>query len=180
MDRSLRLLWLLLALSFIASCGEESPQSQKERELPSQIVDNFQMQESQSGKKLYSLTGERAFYYNRRAEIVVMKPDIVFYDSDLEVTSNVVSDSGLVNNRSGDLVAYGHVVVTTQDSTVLRTDSLVWFNRRAVIETDALVHIESPQGTIDGKGLISDADLDKIEIKEEVVGTTPFSVEEEP
>lgn len=179
MDRSLRLLLTALALGFIANCGEESPQSQKERELPSQIVDNFEMQESQSGKKLYALAGKRAFYYNRRNEIVVMEPDIVFYDSQLAVTSNVISDSGVVNNRTGDLVAYGHVVVTTQDSTVLRTDSLVWFNSRARIETDAMVHITSPQGTIEGKGLVSDADLNRIEIKEKVEGTTPFSVDEE-
>ena len=87
--------------------------------------------------------------------------------------------SGVVSNRTGDLIAYGHVVVTTEDSTVLKTDSLAWFNRRQIIETDAPVEIVSPQGTVEGIGLISDANLRRIEIKEQVSGTTEFTIEGE-
>lgn len=149
------------------------------RELPSQIVDNFQMQESKSGDKLYTLTGRRAYFYDKRNEIVVMDPFILFYNEKTEVTSEVKCDSGVVNNQTGDLIAYGHVVVTTKDSTILKTDSLAWLNRPAQIETDAEVFITSPQGTIQGKGLLSDANLIRIEIKEQVTGTTPYSVGDE-
>ncbi|MQY71137.1 LPS export ABC transporter periplasmic protein LptC [bacterium] len=171
--------WMLGCVLLLESCSEEEREKVAEEELPSQIVDNFQMQESKSGRDLYFLRGRRAFYYDKRNEIVVLEPHITFYGPGREITSKVVCDSGVISNRTGDLVAYGNVVVTAQDSTILRTDSLAWFNRRAKIETDAEVSISSPQGTIRGKGLISDADLNRIEIKEEVKGTTPFSVQEE-
>lgn len=171
--------WMFGCLLLLGSCSEEEREKVAEEELPSQIVDNFQMQESKSGKELYFLKGRRAFYYDKRSEIVVLEPHITFYGPAKEVTSVVVCDSGAISNRTSDLVAYGHVVVTTSDSTILYTDSLAWFNRRAKIETDAEVTIASGEGTVKGKGLISDADLDRIEIKEEVSGTTPFSVGEE-
>ncbi|MBD3286102.1 LPS export ABC transporter periplasmic protein LptC [candidate division WOR-3 bacterium] len=170
---------VLFILILSVACSQSELPSGKTVELPDQIVDNFQMEESASDKERYSLTGKRAFYYNKHNRIVVHEPEIEFYGPRKEVTAHVVCDSGIVNNKSGDLVAYGKVVVTTEDGTELRTDSLVWFNRRAKIETDAMVHITSPEGTIEGKGLISDAYLNRIEIKEEVSGTTEFSVEED-
>jgi len=173
-----RLLFGMLVLA-AASCGRDDVAQTSEVELPSQVVENFQMHESSTGKKRYSLTGSKAFFYDGRSEIVVLEPHILFYGARREVTSEVVCDSGVVSNRTGDLAAYGHVVVTTEDSTVLYTDSLVWHNRRARIETDAEVLITSSQGVVQGKGLISDADLRRIEIKEEVTGTTGFSIEEE-
>jgi len=169
----------VIAFVFLAivSCYQPDQTQTQVVELPDQIVDNFQMEETQSGKQLYALNGNRAFYYNKSARIVVMDPEIEFYNPDKVVVAHVVCDSGVVLKNTGDLYAYGKVVVLTEDSTELRTDSLVWFNRRAQIETDAPVHITSTEGTIDGKGLISDANLDKIVIKEEVSGTTKFSVE---
>jgi LPS export ABC transporter protein LptC len=178
-----KILWIAFVLVgsvlLLTFCADEGQKNVTEEELPSQIVDNFQMQESKSGKELYFLQGRRAFYYDKRSEIVVLDPHITFYSSQREVTSVAVCDSGIISNKTGDLVAYGNVVVTTADSTVLHTDSLVWFNRRAKIETDAEVTISSKQGTVKGKGFISDADLDRIEIKEEIEGTTPFSIDEE-
>lgn len=171
--------WLATFMILLMFCSQEEKELAEPVELPDQIVDNFQMEESASGKRRYSLLGERAFYYNKSNRIVVLEPEIEFYGPQKDVTATVVCDSGVVSNRSGDLVAYGNVVVTTEDGTVLRTDSLVWFNRRAQIETDAMVYITSPEGTIEGKGLISDANLNRIEIKEEVSGTTEFSIEGE-
>jgi len=171
--------WIAVAALLVISCADEERDDVKTEELPSQIIDNFQMHESKSGKTLYFLQGHRAFYYDKRNEIVVLQPHITFYDSQKQVNSEVVCDSGIINNRTSDLVAHGHVVVITADSTILRTDSLAWFNRRAKIETDAYVEIISGEGTVKGKGLVSDADLNRIEIKEEVKGTTPFSIDEE-
>jgi len=172
-----RISWFLLILA--SFCTQIEQPSAETVELPDQIVDNFQMEESASEKERYALTGKRAFYYNKHNRVVVHDPEIEFYGPRKEVSAHVVCDSGIVNDKSGDLVAYGDVVVTTEDGTVLRTDSLVWFNKRAEIETDAMVFITSPEGTIEGKGLISDAYLNRIEIKEEVSGTTEFSVDEE-
>lgn len=168
-----------MIILIMLSCYHPEEGANDTVELPDQIVDNFQMEESASGKERYFVAGKRAFYYNRSNRIVVLAPEIEFYDPQKEVTAHVVCDSGVVSNQSGDLVAYANVVVTTEDGTELRTDSLVWFNNRAKIETDAFVHITSPDGTIEGKGLISDANLDRIEIKEEVTGKTKFSVDEE-
>ncbi len=176
-------LLILPIILLIAACNDDAQKTaEAQQERPSQIVDNFQMQDTQKGHKRYSLTGRKAFFYDIKRTIVVINPKIVFYDSHKKVTSRLICDSGVVNTMTNDLMAYRNVVVTTSDSTVLYTDSLVWINRKAIIETDAAVSIVSPQGTIEGKGLISDADLNRIEIKEKVTGTTGFSVDgkEEP
>ncbi|NLI99485.1 LPS export ABC transporter periplasmic protein LptC [bacterium] len=171
--------WLLICIVILTFCSKEEQKDAKEIELPSQIVDNIKMEESSTGKKRYYLEGKRAFYYDKSSKIVVLEPNITFLGPDKEPTSEVTCDSGVVNNRTGDLFAYGHVIVVTNDSTVLRTDSLAWLNRKALIETDAEVLIISKDGEVRGKGLISDADLAKIEIKEKIEGSTDYNIEGE-
>jgi LPS export ABC transporter protein LptC len=142
--------------------------------LPSQIVTNFKLFESTTGQKQYSLTAEKAYVYDESQKIVVTKPYIVFYNESGNVSSTLVALRGRVNSRNSDLLAQDSVVVRTSDSTILYTDSLVWNNTDRTILTDAWVKIQSKQGLIEGQGLISDAQLKKIEIKSSVTGKSKY------
>ena len=51
------------------------------------------------------------------------------------------------------------MVVTSQDSTVLRTDRLFWTDATRLIHTDAYVEITSPREVIRGVGLESNQSL---------------------
>jgi len=142
--------------------------------LPSQIVTDFQLYESTSGKKLYRLYAEKAYVYDEPQKITVTKPYIVFYNEDGSVSSTLNALRGQVNNKTSDLLAQDSVLVQTSDSTILKTDSLVWNNQSQIILTDAWVNIQTKQGLIEGQGLISDAAMKKIEIKSSVTGKTHY------
>lgn len=142
--------------------------------LPDQIVHEFVLQESASGRRLYRLTAIEAVVLEREGRIDVKSPEVVFYDDGGAVYSRLRADAGVVLSRNEDLVARGNVVVETAESTRLYTDSLVWNNTRKLILTDAVVTIESPKGRIVGKGLVADAGLNKIEIVSEVRGSSNY------
>jgi len=168
---------LTFVLFFMFIFCEQRKKVLETTELPSQVVDNFSMWETLSGKKRYFVKGEKAYYYEKKNKIYLKGVDITFYDEKERISSTVISDSGVIDIRYGDLLAVGNVVVKTHDTTFLYTDSIVWLNKKREIVTDAFVKIVSKAGILQGKGLIADADLEKIEIKGEVRGTTKVEIE---
>ncbi len=167
---------ILVFFIFMVFCNEEKKEM-KLKELPTQIVDEFSMWESVSGKKRYFIKGKKAYYYEKTSKIHLKGVDIVFYNDREKMSSHVIADSGVIDTRKGDLLAIGNVLVITPDSTFLYTDSIVWINRKKEIITDAYVRIVSKTGMLQGKGLTADANLIKIEIKTEISGTTQVDIE---
>jgi len=155
------------------SCPSNNKKSSTEQ-LPSQVITNFTLFESATGLKLYRLNAEKAFIYEDVEKITVNKLYIIFYNEHGQVSSTLNALRGRVNTQTSDLFAQDSVIVQTSDSTILHTDSLIWNNRNRTITTDAWVKIESRQGLIEGQGLISDAELKRIEIKSSVTGKSKY------
>ena len=84
---------------------------------------------------------------------------VTFYNEEGELSSVLTARRGKVDDRTKDLEAYEDVVVTSEDSTVLRTERLFWTNATRLIHTDAYVVIVSPREVIRGEGLESDQSL---------------------
>lgn len=164
---------ITLAVLFILSCKEVNT-SKGNYILPSQIIRDFQLNESVSGKRFYSLNARVAIVWENESRIDVETLEVVFYDEADQTYSRLTADEGTVWMKTEDLVSRGNVVVETSDSSVLKTDSLAWSNSRRIIHTEADVTIESPKGVIVGRGLIADAQLSKIEIKSEVRGSSNY------
>ncbi len=164
---------LILLMTIFIVCKTKQANSRSET-LPSQVVTDFKMYESASGKKMYYLYAEKAFVYDEPQVINVVKPYIIFYKENGDVNSTLSAVSGRVNTKSSDLFAKDSVIVKTADSTVLQTDSLIWENTQEIITTDAWIKIDSKQGLIEGQGLVSDAGLKKIEIKSSVTGKSHY------
>ena len=167
---------LLLAAFTVAGCREKVVAG-PEQALPNQIVESFVLHESNSGQKLYMMEAECAYVYDGDQRVDVVKPIVTFYDENGAVHSRLVADAGTIYSRNEDLVARGHVVVRTEDSTSLATDSLCWSNVQRIVRTDAPVEISTPKGVIRGQGLVSDAGLNKIQIQSEVRGTSNYDFE---
>lgn len=144
---------------------------------PSQVVEEFILHESASGERLYTLMADTAYVYDVEQRVDVVAPRVSFYVSGARVHAVLTADRGVVSTQSDDLVAHGHVLVVTEDSTRLWTDSLSWSNRTRLITTDAPVEIETPKGRVAGTGLVSDAGLSKIEIQSEVKGSSTYRFE---
>ena len=142
--------------------------------LPNQEIDSFTLHESSSGQRSYTLEALKAYVYDPAQRVDVTGLRVLFYDEVGGVSSTLVADEGSIYSRNEDLVARGHVVVRTSDSTKLETDSLAWNNQRRLVRTDADLVIETPKGRIEGKGLVSDAGLTKIDILSPVQGTSDY------
>jgi LPS export ABC transporter protein LptC len=145
--------------------------------LPNQETDVFTLHESSSGKRQYTLEAQKAYVYDPAQRVDVTGLRVLFYDEVGGVSSTLVADEGSIYSQNEDLVARGNVIVRTSDSTVLTTDSLAWSNQRRLVRTDADLVIETPKGRIEGKGLVSDAGLTKIDILSPVQGTSDYDFE---
>ncbi len=75
-----------------------------------------------------------------------------FFDENGEESSVLTSEQGKVEDATNNLEAIGNVIVTSKDSTILRTNRLFWDNKRRLIHTPEVVEIASPKEKIQGKG----------------------------
>ncbi|MEO0080058.1 MAG: LPS export ABC transporter periplasmic protein LptC [candidate division WOR-3 bacterium] len=171
--KHLPLLLALISCLLFLGC-EERPGPDRTGALPDQVVEEFRLHESHSGTKLYTLEAERALVFENEQRSDVVSPRVFFYDDAGRVAAVLVADSGTIYSRTQDLVAKGHVQVATAESTVLLTESLAYNNQRRIVRTDAPVQVRTPEGSVSGQGLVSDAGLTRLEILSEVRGTSTY------
>ena len=167
---------LLALLCALLACNDK-PVCGPNPVLPNQVVEAFSLHESSSGRRLYTLEAQKAYVYDPAQRVDVTGLRVLFYDETGGVNSTLVADEGSIYSKNEDLVARGHVIVRTADSTKLQTDSLAWSNQRQLVRTDADLVIETPKGRIEGRGLVSDAGLTKIDILSPVKGTSAYEFE---
>jgi LPS export ABC transporter protein LptC len=168
----------MLALAFILLLAcKDKPVCGPNPVLPNQEIDAFTLHESSSGKRQFTLEAQKAYVYDPAQRVDVTGLRVLFYDDAGGVSSTLVADEGSIYSQNEDLVARGNVIVRTSDSTMLETDSLAWSNQRRLVRTDADLVIETPKGRIEGKGLVSDAGLTKIDILSPVQGTSDYDFE---
>lgn len=103
--------------------------------------------------------GHIAVYENRRETLLGDSIHVDFFDQTGEKTSTLTARRGRVDDRTRDFDAFENVVVTSDDGTVLKTDSLFWTNAERKIHTEAYVDIRSTTEQIRGHGLVSDQSL---------------------
>lgn len=164
---------LVAGLLAVVACKDRSGPGTVET-LPSQVIEGFVLNESSTGKRLYTLDAAKALVFDQEQRVEVTTPRVTFYDEAGSIHSVLVADRGTIDSRTEDLVARGNVSVRTADSTVLLTDSLYWSNTQRMVRTDADVEVQTPKGKVLGKGLVSDAGLNNIEILSEVTGTSDY------
>lgn len=82
-----------------------------------------------------------------------------FFDEHGRQTSELHSREAKVDDMSNNLEAMGDVVVTSSDSTVLKTQHLFWDNVKQRIHTPDEVWITSPKETLQGKGFEAQQNL---------------------
>lgn len=145
--------------------------------LPDQVAEDFRLDESSTGERLFTLESDRAEVYEDSQVVQVTGVKVTFYDDAGGVYSLLTAKTGTIHKLTEDLVARGGVVVRTADSTVLVTDSLVWSNGTRKVHTDADVTIRTPKGEVRGTGLQSNAGLTRVEMKSEVRGTSQYRFE---
>ncbi len=145
-----------------------STPSGAEIRIPDQEARDFTLTESSEGKKSWTLRATYAAMYHDRSLVDARTVRIEFFDDKGETYSNLVSDQGLVNQKTNDLVAKGSVRVMTSSGVLMETDSLRWINKTGKIVSDAFVRVTRKGDVVTGYGFESDANLDHFHLTREV------------
>jgi LPS export ABC transporter protein LptC len=84
--------------------------------------------------------------------------NVRFFNSEGQQTSTLTSEEGSVDEVTNNLEARKNVVVVSSDSSRLKTEDLLWDNRRQLIYTpkNEYVEITTPKEKLQGHGFESD------------------------
>ena len=150
---------------FLFGCTKEKTEEKKGVVEATQVAEEFQLTETDYGRKTWTLTAVKALEFAEMIE--VQEVQIEFFDREGKRTSTLTSDRGQLFHDTRDMKALGNVVVLAEDGTRLETDQLQWVQERNKIVTESSVRITKGTTIITGKGMESDPDLSHIEIQEE-------------
>lgn len=166
---------LIVGLFLLTGCQEDKLQERLDDDQPKIIIDTFSLTETNKGKKVYTLDAVRARVYDEMVKVDSV--EIRFYDREEVEFSVLHAPAGILNTKTRNILVGDSVVVLTNDSTKLYTDSLFWQNDSQKILTDCPVTIIKQDGTvIEGRGLRADPYLEKIEILGDAKGVSPIEL----
>ncbi len=159
----------ILPVLILSGCKEKNNNSGDLSPVKAeQFLEKFSMIETQAGKKQWELEAARALLQETEKRTKLEKIRLKFY-KDEALTSVLVAEKGDINTETGDMIATGNVVFTSESEKVkLETDQLNWDNKRKKIVTDSFVKETRPGGIVTGYGLEAEPDLSRTVIKREV------------
>jgi len=175
MNRPQTLIILSVMLSLCLFACEKEVEERLPKDIPKITLEKLCLTETKSGKRLWTLSAARAGIYD---EIIkVDEVEVRFYDEEESEFSVLNAPRGELNTRTHNIFVEDSVVVFTDDSTKLYTQSLFWLNDSAKILSDSYVKIIKGDGTvIEGRGLRTDPRLSRIEIIGEAKGASPVEL----
>ncbi|MCX7996014.1 MAG: LPS export ABC transporter periplasmic protein LptC [candidate division WOR-3 bacterium] len=170
MNKKILISILLLSIA----CEEETMKQTIEKHLPRITLEKFILTETDEGKKKWTLSAVTASVFEEL--IIVDTVQIKFFNAFGKEYAWLKGNKGELNTRTHNIIVRDSVVLITEDSTTLFTDSLFWNNGLQVIITDAHVKIVKKDSTvIEGNGLKTTPDLQKIEIIGDIKGASPIT-----
>ncbi len=162
----------LAAISLLIVVGCKGKSNTVGNDLPlgnaEQFLEKFSMVETQAGKKQWELEAARALLQESEKQTKLEKIKLKFYKEEV-LASVLIAEKGDINTETGDMIATGNVVFTSESEKVkVETDQLNWDNKRKKIVTDSFVKETRPGGIVTGYGLEAEPDLSRSIIKREV------------
>jgi len=166
----------LLFLGLLVGCSGQEPSA---TDRPG-VNDSASKPDTEvSGAKIYlydrgrvttEILSEKIIKFESNDSTMAYKLDIDVLDSTGQVSTQIVGDSGIIREATGQLYIYGNVVVITEDKSRLETDYLWWDSKADKIKTDAFVKITREDDVITGWGLEADEKLNSYKILNQVSG----------
>jgi LPS export ABC transporter protein LptC len=131
------------------------------KEVPSQTSWNARLSFSTDGVVRGVLSARRVrVYESQRKTILDSNIKVDFFGADTKHTSVLTAAWAHINDASKDMTAFDSVKIRSDNSVLVETDSLVWFNQTRKVRSDAFVRITEKNGRITtGMGFESDQDL---------------------
>lgn len=165
-------LWIFPLLLFLA-CGNETSQDSpiSEQGTADEVFTDFTTQESDSGMVKWRLTAPKASKFTVKELVLLDTPTILFFDDDGALQTTLTSKYGELYNDSRDMLAYGDVVVVSENGDVLEADSLYWRDADEKIVSNTFVKLRRGNDLLTGIGLECDYNLSSVNIKKNVEAT---------
>jgi len=162
-----RILLLVIIIIPFFYCRKQNNSKDQDLIVPEsrEGAEQFVLVDTRGNRKNWVLKAEHA--QNFGDSVILYDLTVAFYDSQGEYNSTLTADSGIVYSPNGNMSALGHVVVVSEDSTILKTNYLDWLNKKKKIVTEDYVEITKKNSVITGKGMVSDPNLEHIEIQSE-------------
>lgn len=163
---------LLLAAGLM--CSREEPgerTAQRDKPLPDQVISDFSITETASGKKEWNMKARKAYIYDSRNVLEAEDMEVVFFDERGRVKSRLVANTGKINRATNDMEARGRVVVIGSSGVTLQTETLRWLSKTRNIISDDSVRVVREGDVLTGVGFRGDPDLGSFEILKDMRAT---------
>jgi LPS export ABC transporter protein LptC len=164
----MRLAVILAPLLLFAGCKPADAPPAATGKTPTQILQNFEMQDIQLGQKSMTLRARegRVFDADQMAELD--HPEVTFFKTG-EPSSHMSSPAGRIHMQTHVIDAWGGVKVVTPDSSTLTTERLQYDPKVRKIFSKSHVKLEKPDSVTEGESLEADPDLKRVKISRQTV-----------
>lgn len=121
--------------------------------------------------RVWRLTTDHLVQDEKLKQIRVAPVNLEIFNEAGDVTTTVVSDSGLTPMKMESFYIWGHVVITDKDGNTIRSRSLNWDKKQRKLFSSDYVEIASASGEVmRGKGFDAAEDFSWWEFKKDVSG----------
>lgn len=172
------------AAMLFSACGKNNLAEIKAlsapNELPFMEAENFETTLTDSGQVRFTLKAPKLLRFENEGQTYAEFPvgmEIVKYDAENNIVSSISADYAKQFTKEDRWEAKNNVVVTNADGDSLKTEHLIWDEKKQKIYTEEFVKIISENKIITGVGLVSDQDMLNWKIKNPK-GTIYVSVSE--
>jgi len=154
----------IMAGYFAAGCadvsdGDRIAEAKVRDSMPTQVFEDVQMVQTHEGDLQFILRAPRLDRYDKLDRAIFYGGiRVQFYEKGSE-SSLLTAERGEVHSGGDELIALGHVVVTTDTGTTILTPRLKWLRKTGEITSDTAVTIITTYDTLYGTGLIASEDL---------------------
>ena len=179
-----RVLIIALLVLFFSRCTNELQDVMrlpKSDLSPSQIGDSVTMLYTDSAQLKIVLKANRMLLFNKNvSEPFTVLPKgvfVTFFDEDEKISATLKADYAVRYDITRRMEAKYGVEVVNKNGEKLETEKLIWDENSQRIYTDAAVKITTDKEIIMGRGMESNQDFSKYELKQ-VTGTIQLKNDE--
>ncbi|MGL4560754.1 MAG: LPS export ABC transporter periplasmic protein LptC [Brevinema sp.] len=171
-----------LMLFLLVSCGIKLGRNDREKRiLPSASMQNFLYTYTEkSGFREWEVKAAQATVYEDINKVYLYNLTMTFFSESNQIKSVLVANKGEVDQSIGNMVAEGEVQIFSSNQSQLLTEKIYWDQQNNLFysETNKLVTYIRPSYKIIGYDMISDSQLENVEI-DNAVGRIDTKKQEE-
>jgi LPS export ABC transporter protein LptC len=161
---------ILLAAAIVCGCGggdNPAPVSTDSSGLEREIKD-FSLTESREAVPVWELHARTAWRIPNDTRTHLEDVDLLFFDQDGVQDSRLTARKGVVDEKTGQMTATGHVRLISTAGDTLSTEELSYARNKDTVTGPGFVRISKPDRVLTGWDFDAKPDLSTYEIRRNV------------